>query len=185
MAFGPPNRARSPIGSPRNQKPIHKINEAIDRMYWTRCAPCVTLSSNVFTSLNWRTNEVANTRQAAEVLNEPEGTLRYWRCAGKGPAYIKLAGRVRYDEADVIRGLKQPDGPLPRGKAAGQTDGKTSHRRRNSDGELPGSYSGGSTVWIFRRAALRKTAALGSVTSKSVGVSKKTSSTDLSFRHKN
>lgn len=46
--------------------------------------------------------ELLNTHQAAQVLNEPEGTLRYWRCAGKGPAYIKLAGRVRYDEADVI-----------------------------------------------------------------------------------
>ena len=46
--------------------------------------------------------KLLNTHQAAQVLNEPEGTLRYWRCAGKGPAYIKLAGRVRYDEADVI-----------------------------------------------------------------------------------
>ena len=46
--------------------------------------------------------KLMTTRQAAFFLNEPEGTLRYWRCAGKGPAYIKLAGRVRYDEADVI-----------------------------------------------------------------------------------
>jgi hypothetical protein len=46
--------------------------------------------------------KLLNTRQAAHALNEPEGTLRYWRCAGKGPPFIKLAGRIRYDEADVI-----------------------------------------------------------------------------------
>lgn len=46
--------------------------------------------------------KLLNTHQAAQILNESEGTLRYWRCAGKGPPYIKFSGRVRYDEADVI-----------------------------------------------------------------------------------
>lgn len=31
----------------------------------------------------------------------PESTLRYWRCAGIGPAYVKLGGRIKYDLADV------------------------------------------------------------------------------------
>jgi len=46
--------------------------------------------------------KLLSTQQVAQILNEPEGTLRYWRCAGKGPAYVKLGGRVRYDEADVV-----------------------------------------------------------------------------------
>ena len=31
----------------------------------------------------------------------PESTLRYWRCAGIGPTYVKLGGRIKYDLADV------------------------------------------------------------------------------------
>jgi hypothetical protein len=31
----------------------------------------------------------------------PESTLRYWRCAGIGPAYVKLGGRIKYDLGDV------------------------------------------------------------------------------------
>jgi predicted site-specific integrase-resolvase len=42
-----------------------------------------------------------NARETAERLKVPPGTLRYWRCAGIGPAYVKLGGRVKYDEADV------------------------------------------------------------------------------------
>ena len=40
-------------------------------------------------------------REVSGMTGIPEGTLRYWRCAGLGPSYVKLGGRVRYDEADV------------------------------------------------------------------------------------
>ena len=45
--------------------------------------------------------QLLNTQQVAEKLNLPASTLRYWRCAGLGPPYVKLGGRIKYDEADV------------------------------------------------------------------------------------
>ena len=50
--------------------------------------------------------KLLKTREVAAITGVPESTLRYWRCAGKGPPYVKLAGRVRYDEADVIAYVK-------------------------------------------------------------------------------
>ena len=37
----------------------------------------------------------------AEFLGCSEWTLAAWRCAGTGPKYLKLGGRVRYSAADV------------------------------------------------------------------------------------
>ena len=45
--------------------------------------------------------KLLSTRQVSEILDTPESTLRYWRCAGLGPSYVKLGGRIKYDEADV------------------------------------------------------------------------------------
>jgi DNA-binding transcriptional MerR regulator len=45
--------------------------------------------------------KLLSTKQVSEILNLPESTLRYWRCAGLGPSYVKLGGRIKYDEADV------------------------------------------------------------------------------------
>jgi predicted DNA-binding transcriptional regulator AlpA len=47
------------------------------------------------------TMKLLSTKQVSEILNLPESTLRYWRCAGLGPSYVKLGGRIKYDEADV------------------------------------------------------------------------------------
>jgi DNA-binding transcriptional MerR regulator len=41
-------------------------------------------------------------KRAAEILGRPESTLRYWRSMGVGPAWIKVEGRVLYDEADLL-----------------------------------------------------------------------------------
>jgi Helix-turn-helix domain len=41
------------------------------------------------------------TAEAAAFMRTPEGTLRYWRAVGKGPAYIKLPKQVVYQQADV------------------------------------------------------------------------------------
>ncbi|MHB1839672.1 MAG: helix-turn-helix transcriptional regulator [Acidobacteriaceae bacterium] len=45
--------------------------------------------------------KLLKTREVAAITGVPESTLRYWRCAGLGPCWVKLQGRVRYDEADV------------------------------------------------------------------------------------
>lgn len=40
---------------------------------------------------------LASPKQLAEFLGRPEGTLKQWRYHGRGPAYIKTGGHVRYD----------------------------------------------------------------------------------------
>lgn len=40
-------------------------------------------------------------REAAELLNIPENTLRWYRTTGDGPRSYKLGGKVFYDAADV------------------------------------------------------------------------------------
>jgi hypothetical protein len=53
-----------------------------------------------------------NPKEAARILSRPEGTLRYWRCTGTGPRWIKLEGRVLYDTQDLVeyidRGRRTP-----------------------------------------------------------------------------
>lgn len=38
---------------------------------------------------------------AAELLDVPRRTLSQWRYLGRGPAFIKLGGQVRYRLADL------------------------------------------------------------------------------------
>jgi predicted DNA-binding transcriptional regulator AlpA len=42
-----------------------------------------------------------NTEDLAELLGKPHRTLDQWRYQGRGPAYIKVGGSVRYALADV------------------------------------------------------------------------------------
>jgi hypothetical protein len=44
---------------------------------------------------------LVSTKELSKMWNMPESTLRYWRCAGIGPIYVKLGGRIKYDLADV------------------------------------------------------------------------------------
>lgn len=46
-------------------------------------------------------------KEAARILGRPESTLRYWRCMGVGPAWIKLEGRVLYDEAELLQYIQR------------------------------------------------------------------------------
>lgn len=48
-------------------------------------------------------NGLLNERQAAKILNLKVPTLRRWRWAGKGPAFLKIGGAVRYDLAELDR----------------------------------------------------------------------------------
>ena len=42
-----------------------------------------------------------NPAALAEKLDSSPQTLANWRSSGKGPAFIKVGGRVMYDDADV------------------------------------------------------------------------------------
>lgn len=40
--------------------------------------------------------------RAAEIMATQAGTLRYWRHQGKGPNFIRLGGRIKYDLVEVV-----------------------------------------------------------------------------------
>jgi predicted site-specific integrase-resolvase len=44
---------------------------------------------------------IVDEAEAAKVLGLAVATLRWWRCRGKGPAYLKIGGKVRYGLADI------------------------------------------------------------------------------------
>lgn len=46
--------------------------------------------------------KLLTTEAVAEMLSVPVGTLRYWRSAGLGPAWIKLEGSIRYALEDIL-----------------------------------------------------------------------------------
>jgi DNA-binding transcriptional MerR regulator len=46
-------------------------------------------------------------KEAAKILGRPESTLRYWRSLGVGPAWVKLEGRVLYDEQDLVEYIQR------------------------------------------------------------------------------
>ena len=52
---------------------------------------------------NKQTPVLLSSKAVAEMLALREGTLRYWRNVGIGPAWLKLEGTIRYDLADVLR----------------------------------------------------------------------------------
>jgi DNA-binding transcriptional MerR regulator len=49
------------------------------------------------------TLQLLTSKEVAEILGIPEGTLRYWRNVGLGPVWHKLEGSIRYDYSDVLR----------------------------------------------------------------------------------
>ena len=52
-------------------------------------------------------SRLLTTNEAAELMNIPAGTLRYWRKIGVGPVWLKLEGTIRYDAADIEAYLNQ------------------------------------------------------------------------------
>lgn len=50
-----------------------------------------------------KTPQLLTSKQLAQMLSIPEGTLRSWRATGIGPVWHKLEGSVRYDVDDVSR----------------------------------------------------------------------------------
>jgi hypothetical protein len=47
------------------------------------------------------TDELKDPKQAAAHIRSTESTLANWRCAGRGPKYIKLGGKVLYRRTDL------------------------------------------------------------------------------------
>ena len=47
------------------------------------------------------TNRRMRVQQAASKLGLTAGTLNMWRSQRKGPAYLKIGGRILYQEADL------------------------------------------------------------------------------------
>lgn len=47
--------------------------------------------------------QLVTEKKAAEMMAVPAGTLRYWRHqgAGRGPNYVRLGGRIKYDVAEI------------------------------------------------------------------------------------
>lgn len=40
--------------------------------------------------------------EVSELTSIPRGTLSRWRCAGRGPNFVKLEGSVRYYLSDIV-----------------------------------------------------------------------------------
>lgn len=52
-------------------------------------------------------DELLKTDAVARMLGLSPGTLRRWRCLGRGPRYIKVGAVVRYDSADIVDWLSR------------------------------------------------------------------------------
>jgi predicted DNA-binding transcriptional regulator AlpA len=46
-------------------------------------------------------------QEVSEVTGLSLSTLRNYRCAGKGPSYVKVGASVRYNHDDVIRFMER------------------------------------------------------------------------------
>ena len=51
--------------------------------------------------------KLLTTASVSESLSIPQGTLRYWRKVGLGPAWVQLEGSIRYVEDDVLQYIEQ------------------------------------------------------------------------------
>ena len=51
--------------------------------------------------------KLLTTKSVSELLVVPQGTLRYWRKVGLGPAWVKLEGSIRYVEDDILKYIEQ------------------------------------------------------------------------------
>lgn len=64
--------------------------------------------------------ELMTTKDVEGEFGIPEGTLRYFRSTGVGPASFRLAGRVRYRREDVLAWIAEQERSTRRGGVAMQ-----------------------------------------------------------------
>jgi DNA-binding transcriptional MerR regulator len=62
--------------------------------------------------------ELMTTKDVENEYGIPEGTLRYYRSTGVGPASFRLGGRVRYRRADVLSWIAEQERATRRGGIA-------------------------------------------------------------------
>lgn len=62
--------------------------------------------------------EIMTVKEVEEETGIPEGTLRYYRSIGVGPASFRLGGRVRYRRSDVLAWIAEEEAATRRGGAA-------------------------------------------------------------------
>jgi DNA-binding transcriptional MerR regulator len=62
-------------------------------------------------------SDITTPKEVTALTGVPEGTLRYFRSAGIGPASFRLEGRVRYRRADVEAWIAQQEAATRRGGA--------------------------------------------------------------------
>ncbi|NMO03117.1 helix-turn-helix domain-containing protein [Gordonia sp. TBRC 11910] len=63
-------------------------------------------------------DEFLTTKQVSQRWPFPEGTLRYWRNGGTGPASFRAGGRVLYRRSEIERWLSEQEKTTTRGGAA-------------------------------------------------------------------
>jgi hypothetical protein len=68
------------------------------------------------TTLTTPLRELMTTKDVESEFGIPEGTLRYFRSAGVGPASFRLAGRVRYRRGDVLAWVAEQERNTRRGE---------------------------------------------------------------------
>ena len=59
--------------------------------------------------------ELMTTKDIENEYGIPEGTLRYYRSTGVGPASFRLAGRIKYRRADVLAWIAEQERTSRRG----------------------------------------------------------------------
>jgi DNA-binding transcriptional MerR regulator len=62
--------------------------------------------------------ELMTTKDIENEYGIPEGTLRYYRSTGVGPASFRLGGRVRYRREDVLAWIAEQERATRRGGVA-------------------------------------------------------------------
>lgn len=60
-------------------------------------------------------DELLGTTEAAELMNTPAATLRYWRHCNSGPASFTLGRRVMYRRTEVNRWIAEREATTRRG----------------------------------------------------------------------
>jgi DNA-binding transcriptional MerR regulator len=60
---------------------------------------------------------IMSTKEVEDEFGIPQGTLRYFRSCGVGPASFRLAGRVRYRRADLLAWIAEQELATRRGGA--------------------------------------------------------------------
>jgi Helix-turn-helix domain len=75
-------------------------------------------------------------KEISRILRVSTGTLRAWRCEGRGPRFVKIHHMVRYSRQDVRAWLAQ----LPTGGGTGRgADAATSHHEPAPPADLGSS----------------------------------------------